>query len=50
MDEFINILINEIEKRYFRGLSFSEAYGSVIKDIKKDGVSHLIYKSTLIIS
>ncbi|CUP73343.1 hypothetical protein [Clostridium baratii] len=43
MDEIINILINEIEKRYFRGLSFSEAYRSVIKDIKKDGVSHLIY-------
>lgn len=50
MDETINVLINEIEKRYFRGLSFKEAYGSVIKDIKKDGQSHLIYKCTLIIS
>lgn len=48
-DVLISILVNEIEKRYFRGFSFKEAYGSVINEIKKDGLNHLIYKSDLII-
>lgn len=49
MHGIIEILVNEIENRYFEGLSFEEAYESVIKDIKKDSRSYLIYKCTLII-
>ncbi|MGL4569659.1 MAG: hypothetical protein ACRCVJ_01175 [Clostridium sp.] len=49
MHEIIGVLVKEIENRYFEGLSFEKAYESVIKDIKRDSRSYLIYKCTLII-
>lgn len=43
MDKNLEIIIDEIVRRYFSGMSYKEAYDSVIEDIKKDGISHLIY-------
>ena len=37
--ETINVLINEIEKRYFRGFSFKEAYEEEFNDKDLDFIN-----------